>query len=148
VNDGHIIDLAPEPDDYGTLPSHFRVIKQDHPEDEPTPLYYWHDAQFTNAYWHNSLVYFDPDDFETNFALERIYDVEYQFLPLENNDERVRAIDFTSDNINFTIRAYEPDDFKSKEEFLHAVNKSGWVELDMQNVVNPDRRSTTLLIRP
>nr|QBK85879.1 MAG: hypothetical protein LCMAC101_04740 [Marseillevirus LCMAC101] len=137
-----IMTLSEEPDDYGTLPSEFRIWKFINPRTGKKVNHdYWHGALSQNpdckASWHNNMVYFDPGDFGLYFDREDV------FKP---------KIFSSSRNYGVTIKIGGRDYFLctednlTRKEFYNRVNTPGYIEM-ANNDVKKKYRTTAVVFR-
>lgn len=71
-----LVDLFPEPDEYGSLPPNFRVLEKHPVTDQVVPITYWHrgDLRDSRFITHNSIVWFDHRKFSKELLSNLTYD--------------------------------------------------------------------------
>lgn len=78
--DHKIIPMDNEPDDYGVVPSQFRVISD-------FPIGYWHNnlkqCSDCKSGWHNSIVWFDPSDIDLKISTQDFIYVQQEGSDIE-----------------------------------------------------------------
>lgn len=127
-----LIDLSPYPDDYGTLPSEFRVLIP-HPETkEIIPLGYWHlhhnevTNETTEGICHNDYVWLDHsrvgEELIRNLhshTVEGKYQMESSFV-MEGQTYEVVVVTFEQDEFN---ENGTPKSLDEENKFISKVTK-------------------------